>query len=62
MTLIVTGVFFLRDPRPPPLKLVPPQGRLIVLASDRVCVYLRRRPHRGVPQALRHYRQRHAIG
>ena len=48
-------------PGSPALKLIPPQGRLIVLPSDRVRVNLRRRPHRGVPQALRHHRQRHAI-
>ena len=44
------------------LKFVPAQGRLVVLASDRMRVDLRRRPHRGVPEALRHHRQWHTIG
>ena len=53
---------FYAIPDSAPLKLIPAQGRLIVLASDSVRVNLRRRPDRGVPQALRYHRKRHAIG
>ena len=45
----------------PALKLIPPPRRVIVLTAQGVRVNLRRRPHRGVPQALRHYGQRYPI-
>jgi hypothetical protein len=61
MTAIVTGLSFKAIPGSPALKLIPPPRRLIVLAAESVRVYLRRRPHRGVPQALRHHRQRYPI-
>ena len=62
MTLTVTGVFFQARPGSPTLKLIPSLRRLIVLAAQGVRVYVRRRPHRGVPQALRYHRQRYPIG
>ena len=46
----------------PALKFIPTPGRFIVLALDCVRVNVRRRTDRGVPQTLRHYRQRHTVG
>ena len=43
------------------LKRIPAISCLIILASNRVGVDLRRCSHRGVPQTLRYDRQRHAI-
>ena len=45
----------------PALKLIPPPGRVVVLAAQRVGVNVRRRPNRGVSQALGNHWRRHAV-